>query len=319
MQSRLIATFLLAALLGVSSASARPDPSAPIQLIDLTGDFTREWDKTAALPDDKRAEAFRTDFAKVLPGFYAPEHVRGMTPAEYDALLLKNLKAFPKLRPGTEDVSRRFSVMFQPALASFEKSFGPMRGYPPVYLVVSFGEFDGGTRPLRDGYHLMFGADAIAYIHRDHDIQPFFHHELFHLYHGRYFSCDVVWCGLWKEGLATYAASRLNPSATDAELMLNLPEPIRPAVEAHRSEAYCAAVERLDSKDPADRAAFFSGKRLSANLPPRFGYYIGYTIAAELGRSRSLEQLAHMSQREVRPLLEKTLRDMAGDCEAAKA
>src|SRR3569832_1212397 len=171
MQSRLIATFLLAALLGVSSASARPDPSAPIQLIDLTGDFTREWDKTAALPDDKRAEACRTDFAKVRPGLYAPEHVRGMTPAEYDALLLKNLKAFPKLRPGTEDVRRRYSAMFQPALASFEKSFGPMRGYPPVSLVVCFGEFDGGTLPQHDNNHHLFAADAIAYILRVHDFQ----------------------------------------------------------------------------------------------------------------------------------------------------
>src|SRR3569833_1731950 len=121
MQSRLIATFLLAALLGVSSASAWSDPSASIQLIDLTGDFTREWDKTAALPDDKRAEAFRTDFAKVLPGFYAPEHVWGMTPADFNKHQHKNQKTNPKHHPKTEDVSRRFSVMFQPALASFEK------------------------------------------------------------------------------------------------------------------------------------------------------------------------------------------------------
>jgi hypothetical protein len=30
-------------------------------------------------------------------------------------------------------------------------------GYPPVYLVHSFGEFDGGTRSLPQGTRLMFG------------------------------------------------------------------------------------------------------------------------------------------------------------------
>ena len=56
------------------------------------------------------------------------------------------------------------------------------------------------------------------------------HHELFHLYHSRAFEgCDAVWCGLWREGLAVHVAAELNPGASDAELVLTMPVPLRAA------------------------------------------------------------------------------------------
>ena len=82
----------------------------------------------------------------------------------YKQRLLVQLKAFPDQRAGIEDVSRRFSAMLAPALTSFEARFGPMTGYPPIYLVHSLGEFDGGTRDPPGGSRLPFGADMIARI-----------------------------------------------------------------------------------------------------------------------------------------------------------
>jgi hypothetical protein len=202
--------------------------------------------------------------------------------------------------------------MLAPAQRSFESMFGPMTGYPPIYLVHSLGEFDGGTRSLPEGGRLLFGADVIARIHLAHNIRPFFHHELFHLFHARTFSeCDAIWCGLWSEGLATYVAASLNPGATDAELLLTEPEPIRPAVDANRAEAVCAVVARLDSTEGESTRALFSFRRMNERLPPRFGYYVGYLAAAELGRTRSLRQLAAMPASEVRPALEAALHRMA--------
>lgn len=158
----------------------------------------------------------------------------------------------------------------------------------------------------------MFGADMIARLHAGRDVQPFFHHELFHLYHSRSFAdCPAVWCNLWSEGLATYVAHRLNPEASDHELLLTLPEPIREPVERNRREAVCAVRERLDSRSNDDNRALFSFNRLNERLPPRFGYYVGYLVAAEAGRTRSLQQLAAMPGGEVRPLLETTLRSLA--------
>jgi hypothetical protein len=38
--------------------------------------------------------------------------------------------------------------------------------------------------------------------------------------------CDQVWCNLWTEGLAVYAAQQLNRDASDSQLLLMQPEPI---------------------------------------------------------------------------------------------
>jgi hypothetical protein len=302
---------VLAALLVALPAGART--LAPLRLVDLTDDFEAVWDRTQALPDAERATAFKAAFAPILPGFYSEARFK-RTPAQYDPRLLRGLKAYPAQRAAIAAVAKRFDGMFQPARRSFEAEFGPMRGYPPIYLVNSLGEFDGGTRELQGRVVLMFGADVIARIHMDHDIQPFFHHELFHLYHHRTFpECEAIWCGLWTEGLATYAAKTLNPKATDPELLLTFPEPLPAAVEKNRKLAVCTVVAALDSKDETTGDAFFSSGRISPELPPRFAYYVGYLTAAEIGKTRSLKTLAQMQPAELRPLIERTLRDMA-DC-----
>jgi hypothetical protein len=213
-------------------------------------------------------------------------------------------------------VSREFSNLIGPAQRSFETAFGPMRGYPPIYLVNSLGEFDGGTRDLPEGNRLMFGADVIDKLYKDKPIKPFFHHELFHLYHHRTFKeCEQMWCNLWSEGLAVYVASKLNSRADDAALLLSFPVPLRPAVEDHRSEAICAVRSRLNSTDPKDYGPLFAGggKGVSPDLPPRFAYYVGYLVAQDLGHTRSLKQLAAMDNDQVKPLVESSLKRMA-DC-----
>jgi hypothetical protein len=312
MIARLLA---LAALILAGPALAAPK-AGELQLIDTTGAFTRAWEATAALRDGERPAAFRARMEPTLPGFYTGARM-GMTPEAYDARILARLKQFPERRAEMEAVSARFRTMLDPARASFEKAFGPMRGYPPLYLVNSLGEFDGGTRELHGQTVLMFGADVIARIHTDHDIQPFFHHELFHLYHHRFFpECEAIWCGLWAEGLATYAAKALNPRATDAELLLTTPEPLRAAVERDRKGAVCAVTARLGSTAQADYSALFSSGRLGPTLPPRFAYYVGFLVAEEIGRTHSLKAMAQMKPSEARRQIEAALGRLA-DCSKA--
>lgn len=310
----------LAALFGVlllAGCATAPEPAGDkLKLIDLTPEVARAWDETASLPDPERVAAFKAHFATILPGFYSHERFGLPEPGPYDSRLLAGLKAYPEQRSKIDEVSRRFAAVLDPARSSFEREFGPMRGYPPIYLVVSFGEFDGGTRTLPGGGFLMFGADMVAKLHLQHDIRPFFHHELFHLYHARTFKeCEQVWCGLWTEGLAVYVAARLNPGATDAELLLTEPEPLRAAVDRNRQEAVCTVLARRDSTAPADARALFSSGRLNERLPPRFGYYLGYLVAAEAGKTRSLRELAALMPDETRPVVEAALRSLE-DCPA---
>ena len=297
---------------------ATPAWAGALRLVDFTDDFARVWEATARLPDSERTARFKAEFAKLLPGFYDHRRLNGISEAEYDARLLKGLKDYPAQRPGIDRVSREFTGLIAPARASFEAAFGPMSGYPDVYLVNSFGEFDGGTRTLSGKSHLMFGADMIDRIYQTTPVQPFFHHELFHLYHGRRFdSCDTIVCSLWEEGLAVYVASQLNPGANDASLLLTFPVPLREAVERDRAGAICSVVAKLHSTDPADYPPLFQGRpQPGARLPPRYGYYVGYLVAQDIGSTRTLKQLADLKAAEVRPLVESSLKSMA-DCPPA--
>lgn len=301
-----VALFALA-----SAAPAQPPAPAArgevLRLVDLTDEFAAFAASTAGLPDAQRVALFRARFEALLPGFYSRRFdERGQE------RIAAGLAGWANDRAGIEEVSRRFADLFRPALASFEAEFGPFASPQPIYLLHSFGEMDGGTRTLPEGQRLVFGADVIARLHLGHDITPFFHHELFHVYHAeRFAECEPLWCGLWSEGLATYAAARLNPGASDAELLLTVPEPIRPAVDAHLEEAVCETAARLDSTDPADGRALFSFDRLNERLPPRFGYYVGYLAAAELGREHSLQALAALDPAAARRALDGALAALA--------
>lgn len=113
-------------------------------------------------------------------------------------------------------------------------------------------------------------------------------------------------------------ASQLNPEASDSELLLVNPSffpggkiSLRGAIENNRQEAVCTTLARLDSKADKDYSAFFSGGVLNDRLPPRMGYYLGYLVAREAGRTRTLKQLAQMKPTEIKPVVENALHVLA--------
>lgn len=298
---------LLALLLAAAPAAAR---TGVLTLVDLTDEFDAFWESSQGEEGPARVAAMQTRLGPLLPGFYQPRG--GVDPERYVRHAAEALAAYPRQRDGVREVSRRFAGLFAPAQASFEARFGAFTRPQRIYLLHSLGEMDGGTRDLQGGVTLIFGADVIARLHLGHDIRPFFHHELFHLHHStRFTGCGALWCDLWREGLATYVAKRLNPGATDAELLFEVPEPIPAVVEANRAEAVCVVAARLDSRESDDARALFSFRRMNERLPPRFGYYVGYLVAAELGRTRSLRRLAELPPARVRPLVEEALRRLA--------
>lgn len=303
---------IVAALAGLLVMSAAPAPDK-LQVIDLVGEFDTVYQANADKPVAEQAKAIKAHFAPMLPGFYDGARMRENA-SKYDEMLISKLPEYGQHRVDTLAARSRFNEALKPAIAKFEAVFGPVRAVRPAYLVVSLGEFDGATRDLPRGNTLLFGADMIARYHGDHDPTAFFQHELFHLFHENTLTdCgEGLWCALWAEGLATHVAATLNPKATDAELLLTLPEPIRPAVDEHRAEAACAALTRLDKG--SDYGALFSFRRLGPNLPPRFGYYVGQLVAEDLGRNRSLPELAKMTGKPLRAEIEASLKRMAGDC-----
>lgn len=91
------------------------------------------------------------------------------------------------------------------------------------FRVIGCALMDGGTRQFGDKSYFILGLDGMVKYHKGFTSEvPFFHHELFHVYHSQYLTEEMTfWVGLWGEGLATYAAERLNPQASLEELMLS--------------------------------------------------------------------------------------------------
>ena len=308
--------FLSAALGLLMMAYSAPALAADgLRIVDLTAQFDRFAMTTADMPAEQRVAAFEREIGPIADGFYS----RGRRPDDYELRVLDALHNYPGRRDGVLAISRDFNRLFVPARQKFEAAFGRVSSDRPVYLLDSMGELDGGTRELTAGVTLLFGADVIAEVHAGKDMTPFFYHELFHVYHeARVTGCFAIWCSLWAEGLATYADSRLASEADDDALILNLPKPIRPAVEANRAASICAVVRRMDSTTDEDFNSLFQGDVNLPGFPSRMGYYVGYLVASDIGRTHDLHSLAQMSMKEARPLIDGSLARMA-TCPAANA
>lgn len=297
----------------VASAEAKPAP-----YVDLTTHFARFADETAGMEDAARVAAFHARMDALLPGFYAPRF--GLTAEEYDAGIARALKSFAALRPKYEQVQRDFPAAFDAGIRHFRKEFPGFTPNVPVYLLHAVGEMDGGTRELNGKAYLIFGADMIARIHESRDLTPFLDHELFHVENGKYFpDCEQVWCPLWAEGLATYAAKVMNPGADDEQLLLTSPKPIRAAVDARWPAALCFTRARLFSAESADMEALFIGGAASKEFPDRFGYYVGLRVIEELGGEYTLPQLAKMPPAQAKAALTASIDRLvqkAGGCRA---
>jgi hypothetical protein len=286
--------------------------AAPYELVDLATPYASFWDETRDAPSDARVAAFKSRFNGLLPGFFTAKRVGWMTDEQYDAAIARSFEKFPSIRERYVATTAGLSSVLGPAHDDFVRVFPDLYPIGPVYIVHSVGEFDGGTRPVEGRTRLVFGADVIAQLHDFADERPFFQHELFHVYHTQFFrECEPMWCALWMEGLATLVAQRLNPRATDAELLLSSPRPIRPEVERDRAAAICAVARLLDSTDAADYASLFSNGPALDALPPRVGYFVGYLVAQEAARNRSLMKLAHLGSAEARQVVKAAMARLA--------
>ena len=273
------------------------------ELVDLTSAFLELANKTTNLTDPERVKVFHARFDAIVPGYYDDQ---GDYQATFDSKIARALRDLPSYRTKLEVAARGVRPAFERAQVKFKRALPDYQLDVPVYLLHSIGTQDGGTRDSGGRSALYFGADAIAEIHNSTTIKPFLTHELFHVYHQRFFSdCGKVWCSLWIEGLAVYAAARLHTGATDRQLLLTMRQPIRPRVEPKLSQAMCYVKMRLDREKGLGE--FFSGNLNNSPFPPRFGYFLGYKLAQKIGAGRSLAQVARMRQPEVRRLIDSEL------------
>ena len=287
----------------------------PFQYRSFAADFERVADSTNGLPMAERIRVFRSTFDKLYPGLYADADQ-----SRLDGRIEKALTELPAIRSKYDEVEHKFPEALGSAMKEFRGKFPEFTPPMPIYLIHSLGTRDGGTDLVAGRMVMLFGADEIAQLHWDESLQPFIVHELFHIEHIQHFAdCDQLWCSLWQEGLATYAASALTPNASDHQLILDVPHPIREDTDAHWPDALCWTAEHFDSTNPSEISAAFTGgpkpytfskdDRLGP-LPSRFGYYIGLRVATQAAKDRSLSELDHMDNQGARPVVARALTEL---------
>ena len=307
--SVMLFSILLHSLLPAPCRAAAPAGKSTYELIDLTDDYSALAARSAQDTAGQVA-AFKAEIVPQFREFYGRERFGKRSDAEFDARIAASFAAFPKIRERYTATATAFRGMFEPALQDFERALPGLRALPPIYLLHSLGEMDGGTRGFTGGTVLIFGADVMA-THEFTDERPFLHHELFHVYHQQFFTgCEELWCSLWSEGLAVYAAQQLNPTASDGQLLLTQPEPIRAKVDANLARVVCKIRTLLDSKAPGERQGLFSFERFDEVTPPRAGYYVGYLAARRAGTRQSLDALARLSNNEAKSVVSTALAEV---------
>jgi hypothetical protein len=302
MLTRISAVLLCFAALG-SAANA-----GVCQTEDLMPAFFAFEDSTKALPPEQRADRFVKDFAARYPAFYSPdfggpEKLRQASLRLLDPAQPEQLGGFPPL---TDEkllaVNAAIGGAFADAQQKFLKTFVDFRCETGVAFGPSFMFFDGsGGRDANGSWQMRFGVDMVALLHGPDDMPAFFTHELFHIYHhdllGDAIPKDegVVWWQMWEEGLATYVSKRLTPGISEQQVFW-FPTDLVEQMKAPGVMRSAARLMLADfDKSMSVSQPWFQMGRSAPGLPSRAGYYVGYRMAAALGRNHSLSWLAHLS------------------------
>jgi hypothetical protein len=294
-------TFLAAIPLALAMRAAAAQATSGYRAIDLMPEWWAFVDDSRGLDPDAQARLFLDTVVRRHPKPYAAT-VIGLDPRKpYEEQLLERFQRLQKLLAGREPLMRQLSASIAADLpryeASFRRTFPDFRYDGEIYFMHSLGGFDGATREVDGHTALLFGIDMIAYVYgTDADVEPFFHHELFHLYHSQFDvehrDRDPVYFALWREGLATYVAQTLNPGAGGVAIF-GLPRSMPEQTRSRLPELARALLADLDSTSPDDYGRWFlDGSQ--APVPARSGYYIGFLVARNLAARHSLPELARL-------------------------
>ena len=303
----MITAVLFALALSAAADPPAAAPSAPsaCTATDLMPAFWTYWDAAKGLPRDEQVRLFQERVMGPHAAVYAG--VFENVPKPVPQIVGESLDGMPAIEAGMRALTGSLSEELPRQIARFREAFPKFRCDTAVYLVYSAGAFDGATRDVSGKEALMFGLDVIARLKEP--LSPLFTHELFHVYHAERIPKppEVFYWNMWEEGLASYVSQKLNPDEQACCL------PPAPPIDAALPKIVAGALALLDSEKPEDYRPYFLGGQNALDLPQRSGYVLGYRIAAEAGKTRSLEQLAELRPADARRLVEAGLRRMVAE------
>jgi hypothetical protein len=287
-----------------NTSDSNPEPT----IHDLVQPFLSYWKRSKDLSIERKVERLKKEIIPLFPEFYNTRierwSKRGKTP---DKELASQINEFPLIEANFTKKANELSQVIDQSLKTFINEFPEMNPYFDIYVIHSLGEMDGGTRQYGKKNYFILGIDGMVKYHKDFTSEvPFFHHELFHVYHGQYLTEDMIfWIALWGEGLATYTAEKLNPHAPIEELMLS--KSVITNINKNIEFYWKDILAKLESRDENEYEKYFLMSSTDKKIVNRAGYYLGYLIAKEAGKTKSMSELVKLKPDETVALLKRTI------------
>lgn len=278
--------------------------------------------KTAALTPDQRADLFAREFVPQHRDFYAEDEFGDpvklhKSAARFFGGPVKLGDFGPLTASHFHAVAENVMPAFDKAQSDFAKTFPDFRCEADIVFGVSLLHFDGhGYNDKTGREHMRFGIDMIALLHQPKDLPAFFAHELFHIYHAQALpgvhpeDNPVTWWAMWEEGLATYVSRQMNVPQTEQQVLW-FPADLAAQMQKPGVMKETAKEMLADFDNTKNYAFWFQAGHSAPNLPARAGYFMGLRMAEELGRTRSLQELAHLTPADVKPLSKAFLEEQA--------
>ena len=313
-----------------TAAPIAPKADAAISVRDLTPQFDSFWRSAKAEDDAARVRRFKAEVVPIFPEYYAYRFgLWAHAGKNVDTELAAQLRAFESLEPQYARLELPVRQMLQTSIVEFRRAFPDFHPSAELGLLYTLGEMDGGARFLGHHAYLLFGLDGIAKYHSAADQKPFFSHELFHVYQDDVLGHDrtkedsldnetkalpePLYARLWGEGLATYVSEWLNPGASKAAMLLEVPKELVP--EAEKNLPYLASdlLSKLDSHKVDDDHAYFSlgSAQTDPRRPHRAGYYVGYLVAKKLHARIEMPSLVRLDGAPLRREIAAVLTEIA--------
>lgn len=279
---------------------------------DYTNTFDHFWLTSKSLSKAKALEQFNETVYPAFPEFYRSLFYQWQTHGKSpEDQLAKEMDVYPSYRKNFLLIAQELPKYLKTSLTSFLELFPDFNGSLTVHIVQSFNEMDGGTRIFGDRVYLIFGAESIAKFHSSQSFErkiPFLHHELFHMYHRKFFhEKNTLLDGLWCEGLAVLVAETLNPKADFAQLSLDNPKDLMKNCRKLQKRLADDLQHHLKNPTQEDYSIYFYANSKHEWIPRRAGYCLGYWLAKSAHRGRTLQELVRFQRDEIQTELNAVL------------
>lgn len=255
--------------------------------------FWRAWDSTKGQPESARVEAFKEQVIGPNHAVYAKDEFAD--DLRSDATIASYLEGLEVKAPALRSLSDRANAEIPADLQRIQHELpGLDLSRVSVYVLPSFGHFNGQTADLGSGTGVLFGIDGLLeFDGSDVNLGVIVAHELFHIYQYQThpgFSTDemALWQAVWGEGSAAYASQQLTPDATPEQA---LGAKLAATTWSDRRGLACYVQSHWNSHAGNDIEAVIDFGAHPAGLPARGGYLVGYAAAQDFMRTNTVAQL----------------------------